>query len=357
MSKRVLAAAPNLLDLPPEVIALILSKIKNKDLLENVQRVCMNLRRLLKDPAPGLYGVLTICTSDNLHDCAQFQKISRWLLERTAGIDCLVVTDGGQANSRTNDLLCWLLGWHINLKVGLRTALVRAAMSCTTGWIARNVVDRLGSQLVDLKIHTSLDIWLVLFQLQQLCVLRLKVSDGPAVEIPANRQLSSLRVLELFNCTACLSPLLVGSSLPSLKVLNLDGCRSPDGLNIDSSILTGLHELRVVSCKPVLVGGSEKIPLEAMRTLSLDGSSSLDMQLLTGATQLRDLHITVAAESAFPSLLQAIQQMPQLKRLHTYTDTVWQLGTMAQIDRQLFNQGGVLIFSFFAAFDEYECDA
>jgi hypothetical protein len=95
-------------------------------------------------------------------------------------------------------------------------------------WAADPCLDSLGAQLVTLHTFERSDIWPVLFKLHQLEELRLTVLDSVSPQLPASYQLSCLRVLEVTECSANLAPLLIGASLPTLKVLTLDRSAPPD---------------------------------------------------------------------------------------------------------------------------------
>lgn len=55
-------------------------------LAQNVQRTCMNLRQLLKQPEPGAYGTITIVVPDSTGWwMLSFQRLSQWLHMRASG--------------------------------------------------------------------------------------------------------------------------------------------------------------------------------------------------------------------------------------------------------------------------------
>lgn len=114
---------------------------------------------------------------------------------------------------------------------------------------------QLGSQLLELELCETGDVWQVLFQLQALRHLRLSVvsQDATSEEVlPVNRKLAQLSSLWLTNCTASVSPLLVGTSLPQLKSLQIDSCSVP-GINIDPASMPGLEQLKIKDCKQIKV--------------------------------------------------------------------------------------------------------
>jgi hypothetical protein len=151
-------------------------------------------------------------------------------------------------------LLCWLLGWTTQMRFGFENNWKRD-YALAAEWAMYPCLDSLGAQLVTLHTIERSDIWPVLFKLHQLGELRLKVRDGISPQLPASRQLSCLRNLELTMCSADLSPLLIGASLPNLKFLILDRCAPPKGhsLNVDWNMLTGLEGLSIKACKPLLI--------------------------------------------------------------------------------------------------------
>lgn len=53
--------------------------------LQNVQRACMSLRRMLEQPRQGVYGSVTIAAEQRLNSMITFQEISRWLNLRASG--------------------------------------------------------------------------------------------------------------------------------------------------------------------------------------------------------------------------------------------------------------------------------
>lgn len=58
--------------------------------------------------------------------------------------------------------------------------------------------------------------------------------------------MACLEILELVHCTASVSPVLVGASLPKLRILKLNSVAN--GLILVTKSLTGLQELAIQSC-------------------------------------------------------------------------------------------------------------
>lgn len=118
---------------------------------------------------------------------------------------------------------------------------------------------KLGSRLKSLTICTTEAIWPVLYQLQALTYLALRVVAGDgnstaqlAVALPVDRQMARLASLDLLDCTSSVSSLLVGTSLPQLISLALDRCTMPGGITIpNTSSVPRLEQLFINSCHDV----------------------------------------------------------------------------------------------------------
>lgn len=143
----------------------------------------------------------------------------------SVGIALLKLTEESSKFSVPH-LICWLLGRHDNVKLGLYTSM-KLSDGLAASWAAYSMVPRLGSQLVELESCETSSIWQVLFQLQSLRHLRLSVVSqdaSPPDEPPADRKLPQLRNVWLTKCTASVSPLLVGTALPQLTKLAFESC-------------------------------------------------------------------------------------------------------------------------------------
>lgn len=165
--------------------------------------------------------------------------------------------------NRVQHLLCWLLG-HDDVKLGLCTS-AHLSKGLADSWAASAMVQNLGSQLVELELCETGNIWQVLFQLRSLRLLRLSVVSQDASstdEPPAERKLPQLTSLYLSSCTASVSPILVGTSLPQLKSLTLDSCNELGCINVDPGGMTGLETLNIKGCKQIKVSKMKAVPLE-----------------------------------------------------------------------------------------------
>lgn len=143
------------------------------------------------------------------------------------------------------------------------------------------MVQKLGSQLVELEICETSVIWSVLFQLQALRHLRLSVvsQDGsPLVEPPADRKLAQLSSLWLTS----ISPILTGTSLPQLKVLRLESFSAPGGISFDLGFLTVLEQLTLKTCKQIKVSTIRTAPVHDNHTKNDWGTASLNIQGVLG---------------------------------------------------------------------------
>jgi hypothetical protein len=169
-----------------------------------------------------------------------------------AGIDYVLIKNRCREPSTwPTHLLRWLLDYTTQMRFGFENKIYALADK----WAVDPRLDSLGAQLVTLHIMERSNIWPVLFKLHKLGELRLRVLGSRSPQLPASRQLSCLRNLELTECSADLSPLLIGASLPNLKFLILDRCAPPKGhsLNVDWNMLTGLEGLSIKACKPLLI--------------------------------------------------------------------------------------------------------
>lgn len=292
-----------LLSLPTEILNSILSMVGTVDLLQNVQLTCMPLRQILKHPAPGTYGRLTVhaeCRDSDLHLLDGFRQLSKFLSERAAGIDLLIVSEDPESletDGSTCELLFrWLLGRHDNIMLGMQTNMLLRKYA-KNHW--GTFVDNVSSRLLVLELNHTSSIWSLLFHCKALKHLRLSVKQEPVstdseneveTEIPVDRKFLYLETLQLENCTASVSPLLVGTLLPKLRSLKITLCNG--NVDIDWTTFAKLEEFHVKSsCLNLLEGfPSAPVPAPALRKLTVVDSEYTRVEdLLQGASQLSDL--------------------------------------------------------------------
>lgn len=166
-----------------------------------------------------------------------------------------IVSPGITSRFSMRHLVCWLLGRHNDVKLGMCTSMT-LSKGLTASWAAHSMVQRLGSRLIELELCETNSVWQVLFQLQALRRLRLSVifqDASSADELPAGRKLPQLTELLLTGCTASVSSILVGTSLPQLKSLTFDTWKALGCINIDASAMAGLEQLKIRACKQTKV--------------------------------------------------------------------------------------------------------
>lgn len=110
------------------------------------------------------------------------------------------------------------------------------------------MVPKLSAQLVSLELCKTSAVWPVLFQLQALTHLRLSVVEAlssSAEMPPLDRELPNLQVLSLEDCTASISPLFDGMSLPKLISLKILDCQLPGSGKFMMPSLVALEQLKI----------------------------------------------------------------------------------------------------------------
>lgn len=184
-----------------------------------------------------------------IHDHAKLNKFN----PPSEDCCCAGTIDEGQHFETNHNVFCWLLGRNANVKLGLccdlRGSGYPNSYELPAVWLQSAMLPNLCSNLVVLVIHVTPSIWTVLFELQALTELWLRIHGVPNIPefvLPLDRKLPNL--VGLVNCTAALSTVLVGTKMPELTSLELESCLLPDMTIFDMTPFSKLKQLNLEAC-------------------------------------------------------------------------------------------------------------